>query len=424
VKTRLGEPPAALRAARPAAFDVERIRRDFPILSQTTHGKPLVYLDNVNTSQKPRCVIDALVDYYSRYNANVHRGAYDLSMQATDAYERARLKVHRFMGAADPSEIVFVRGTTEAINLAAQCFGGAKLGPGDEVLISGMEHHSNIVPWQLACQQAGATLRVIPITDEGELRMDELKRLLGPRTRLAAVAHVSNALGTINPIKEIVSLCHKAGAVVLVDGAQSVPHFRVNVAELGCDFFAFSGHKLFGPMGIGVLYARRDLLDSLPPYHGGGNMIRTVTFEKTTYADPPFRYEAGTPNVADAIGLGAAIDYLEDIGMEAIEAYEQELLSYATGRLGEVPGLRILGTAARKAPVISFLLDEIHAHDVSTILDLEGVAVRAGHHCAQPVMDRYGVPAAVRASFAFYNTRQEIDILVSALNRVVEVFQV
>lgn len=424
MKAGVGEPPAAHRAARPAAFDVERIRRDFPILTQTTHGKPLVYLDNVNTTQKPQCVIKTLVDYYSRYNANVHRGAYDLSMQATDAYELSRSKVRRFIGAADPSEIVFVRGTTEAINLAAHCFGRAKLGPGDEVLVSGMEHHSNIVPWQLACQQTGATLRVIPISDEGELRMDELKRWLGPRTRLAAVAHVSNALGTINPIEEIVSLCHRAGAMVLVDGAQSVPHFRVNVAELGCDFFAFSGHKLFGPMGVGVLYARKDLLENLPPYHGGGNMIRTVTFEKTTYADPPFRFEAGTPNVADAIGLGAAIDYLESVGLDAIEVHEQDLLAYATRRLSEVPGLRILGTAARKAPVISFLLDEIHAHDVSTILDQEGVAVRAGHHCAQPVMDRYGVPATVRASFAFYNTRQEIDVLVSALNRVVEVFQV
>ncbi len=418
-----GPVSAPSRTAKTRAFDVHRIRDDFPILTQTIHGKPLVYLDNVNTTQKPQCVIDALVDYYSNYNANVHRGAYDLSVRATEAYERARAKVQHFLGARLPQEILFVRGTTEAINLAAQSFGRSRIRAGDEVLVSAMEHHSNIVPWQLLCEQTGARLKVAPIDDSGELRLDELGRLLTANTRIFAVAHVSNSLGTINPIAEIVSLCQRRGICVLVDGAQAAPHFRLNLAELGCDFFALSGHKLFGPMGVGVLYVKKEILDSLPPYHGGGNMIRSVTFEKTTYADAPFRFEAGTPNVADAIGLAAAIDYLQDLGMDVIERHEQELLVYATSRLRDVPGLRILGTARAKAPVISFVLDDIHAHDISTILDQEGIAVRAGHHCAQPVMDRFAVPATVRASIAFYNTRDEVDRLVEALGRVVEVFR-
>ena len=405
-----------------STLDVQAIRQDFPILREMIHGKPLIYLDNAATTQKPQAVIDAVSRYYAASNANIHRGVHTLSVLATEAYENVRLKVQRFVGAARHEEIIFVRGATEAINLVAQCYRRSVSREGDEILIATMEHHSNIVPWQMLCEQTGAVLRVVPINDEGELLLDEFEKLLGPRTMLVAVTHLSNALGTINPVGEIVALAHRQGTPVLIDGAQAAPHLSINVQDLDCDFYVFSGHKMFGPTGIGVLYGKYDLLEGLPPYEGGGEMIRSVTFEKTTYNDLPYRFEAGTPNIAGTIGLGAAIDYVSQVGLEAIAAYEQDLLAYATQAVAAVPGVRLIGTAKEKAAVLSFVVEGVHAHDVGTILDHEGIAIRTGHHCAQPVMQRFGVPATARASLAFYNTREEIDALATGLSRVVEVF--
>jgi cysteine desulfurase/selenocysteine lyase len=405
-----------------AGLDVERIRRDFPALHQQVHGHPLVYLDNAATSQKPRAVIDALCAYYEAGNANVHRGVHYLSQQATDAYETARVRVQHFLNAAETREIVFVRGATEGINLVATSYGGAAVGPGDEIVVSGMEHHSNIVPWQMLCEAKGAVLRVIPLRDDGELALEEYERLLGPRTRLVAVAHVSNALGTVNPVRRIVELAHRHGAAVLLDGAQAVPHLPIDVRALDCDFYVFSGHKAFAPTGIGVLYGKAEHLERMPPYQGGGDMIRSVTFERTVYNELPHKFEAGTPHIAGVVGLGAAIAYLEGVGFERIAPYEHELLAYGTAALGQVPGLRLVGTAREKVGVLSFVVDGVHAHDVGTILDDRGIAVRAGHHCAMPVMQRFGVPATVRASLAFYNTREELDALVAALHEVGRIF--
>jgi cysteine desulfurase/selenocysteine lyase len=403
-------------------LDVPALRRDFPILGQLVRGRPLVYLDNAATSQKPQCVIDALVRYYRCDNANIHRGVHWLSERATQAYEDARGKLKRFLNAAHAREIIFVRGATEGINLVAQTWGRASVEAGDEILISHLEHHSNIVPWQMLCEQKGARLRVIPVTDTGELELDTLDRLLGPRTKIVAIAHVSNALGTVNPVRRIIEAAHAWGARVLVDGAQAVPHMKVDVRQLDCDFYVLSGHKMYGPTGIGVLYGKAELLEAMPPYQGGGDMIESVTFEKTTYNVPPYKFEAGTPNIAGAIGLGAAVDYLNQIGMDNIAAHEQELLDYATRALARVPGLRILGTAAEKAGVVSFVLEGVHPHDAGTILDEQGIAVRTGHHCAQPVMERFGVPATTRASFALYNTKEDVDALVAGLQRVREIF--
>ncbi|HJY83508.1 MAG TPA: cysteine desulfurase [Candidatus Binatia bacterium] len=405
-----------------ALLAVESIRKDFPILRQRVRGKPLVYLDNAATSQKPQVVIDTVNRYYSAENANVHRGIHFLSEQATQAYEDARDTVRRFLNAADTREIIFVRGTTEAINLVAQSYGRTFLTADDEIVISAMEHHSNIVPWQILCEQIGARLRIIPFNYSGELLLDEYEKLLNERTKFVAVVHVSNALGTINPIKQIIAMAHRRNVPVLVDGAQAVPHMRVDVQELECDFYAFSGHKLFGPTGIGVLYGKADLLERMPPYQGGGDMISVVTFEKTHYNTLPYKFEAGTPNIAGGIGLGAAIDYVTEIGLEAVAAYEHELLVYATEALSTIKGLRIIGTAKEKASVVSFVLDGVHAHDIGTILDHEGIAIRAGHHCAMPVMQRFGVPATARVSLAFYNTKQEVDALIRALHKVSEVF--
>jgi cysteine desulfurase / selenocysteine lyase len=403
-------------------LDVARIRADFPILQRQVYGRPLVYLDNAATTQKPRAVIDRLVRYYSDENANIHRGVHTLSVDATDAYDAARERVRRFLNAADTREIVFVRGATEAINLVARTFGASQIGAGDDVVISEMEHHSNIVPWQMLCAEAGAALRVVPITDAGELRLDVLERLLGPRTRLVAVTQVSNALGTVNPVEQIVGLAHDRGIPVLIDGAQAVAHMAVDVQALGCDFYAFSGHKVFGPTGIGVLYGRLPLLEEMPPYQGGGDMIRSVTFDKTIYNDVPYKFEAGTQHIAGVVGLAAAIDYLCDIGIDRVAAYEHDLLAYGTEALSSIPGLRLTGTAARKAGIMSFVMNEVHPHDIGTILDRSGVAIRAGHHCCQPLMARLGVPATARASLALYNTREEIDALVGALRKVREVF--
>jgi cysteine desulfurase/selenocysteine lyase len=404
------------------ALDVERVRQDFPILSRRVRGKALVYLDNAATSQKPRTVIEALDRFYSTENANIHRGVHYLSEQATAAYDDVRRRVARFINAADPSEIVFTRGTTEAINLVAQSWGRGAVGPGDEILITTMEHHSNIVPWQLLAAQTGATVRAVPINDAGELELDAFDRLLNERTRLFAVAHLSNALGSINPIRWLVAHAHERGIPTLVDGAQSAPHLPVDVQVLGCDFFAFSGHKVFGPTGVGVLYGRQELLERMPPWQGGGDMIETVTLERSTWARPPARFEAGTPMIAQVIGLGAALDYVETLGRPAIGAWEEELLGYATDRLRELEGVRIIGTAREKASVLSFVVDGVHPHDVGAVLDDEGIAIRAGHHCAQPVMHRFGVPATARASFAFYNTRDEVDALVRGLGRVRAMF--
>jgi cysteine desulfurase/selenocysteine lyase len=405
-----------------AAFDVRRIRRDFPILQESVHGKPLVYLDNAATAQKPQSVIDTMVRSLAEENANIHRGVHALSERATRSFEDARAKVKRFINAADVREIVFVRGTTEAINLVAQTFGRTRLTAGDEVLISALEHHSNIVPWQLLAEQVGFRLRVIPMTDSGELRLDLYQGLLTPRTKLVSVVHVSNSLGTINPVEELVSVAHERGIPVLLDGAQAVPHLKVDVQALDCDFYAFSGHKMFGPTGIGVLYGKRTLLESMPPYQGGGDMISSVTFEKSEYNVVPYKFEAGTPNITGAVGLGAAIDYLEGLDWPAVQEYEHELLAYGTERLSALTGVRILGTAASKASVLSFVMEHVHPHDIGTILDQEGVAIRTGHHCTQPVMERLGVPATARASLAFYNTRDEIDTLVAALGKVQEIF--
>jgi cysteine desulfurase / selenocysteine lyase len=411
-------PPAVPRPA----FDVEQVRRDFPLLQTKVRGKPLVYLDNAATSQKPRSMIARTEQYYATENANVHRGVYELSERATAAYEDAREKARGFLNAASTREIVFVRGTTEAINLVASSFGRKELQAGDEVLITAMEHHSNIVPWQLICAERGAVLRVAPMNTRGELLMDDFARLLTPRTKLVAVAHVSNSLGTVNPIAEIVRLAHARGAVVLVDGAQAAPHGPIDVRALGVDFYTVSGHKMFGPTGIGLLYGTSERLEALPPYQGGGDMIKTVTFAKTTYAEPPAKFEAGTPNIAGAIGLGAAIDYLGRLDWEAVQAHERDLLSYATERLGALPEVELVGTAAHKASVVSFTVRGVHAHDVGTIVDQEGVAIRTGHHCTQPVMDFFGVPATARASFAFYNTRADVDALVDAVQKVTRVF--
>ena len=403
-------------------LDVGRIREDFPILKELVHGKPLVYLDNAATTQKPQAVIDALVEYYTTENSNVHRGVHTLSQKATDAYEGAREKVRRFINAGDEREIVFVRGTTEGINLVAQTYGRANIGPGDEIIVTAMEHHSNIVPWQMLCQEKGAQLKVIPINDDGELLLDEYQELLSPRTKFVSVVHQSNALGTINPVEQIVEMAHARDIPVLLDGAQAVAHVPIDVARLGCDFYAFSGHKLYGPTGVGVLYGRGELLDSMPPYQGGGEMIRSVTFEKTLYNQTPNKFEAGTQNIAGSVGLGAAIDYVQSVGLDRIAAYEAELLAYGTQRLSEIELVRLIGTAREKGSILSFVMENAHPHDVGTILDIEGVAVRTGHHCAQPLMDRYGVPATIRASLAFYNTREEIDVLVKGIDRVIEVF--
>ncbi len=397
-------------------------RTDFPILKTKIHGRPLVYLDTAATTQKPLAVIEAETKFYRDYNANVHRAIHTLSQWATDAFEGARAKVQRLINAASPGEIVFVRGTTEAINLVAQSYGRSRLKAGDEIIISHMEHHSNIVPWQLLCEQIGAKLRVIPINDTGELLIDAYEALLNERTRLVAMAHVSNALGTINPVKAIIERAHARNVPVLLDGAQAIAHLTVDVQALDCDFYAFSGHKLYGPTGIGVLYGKAALLDAMPPYHGGGNMISSVKFEKTTYNTLPYKFEAGTPNIAGAVGLGAAVDYVTGIGLEAIATHEQQLLAYATPLLADIPGLRIIGTAKEKSGIVSFVIDGVHPHDIGTILDAEGVAVRAGHHCAMPLMERFGVPATARPSFALYNTRQEVDVLVAAVRKAKEVF--
>ena len=404
------------------AFDVQKVRRDFPILKQRIHGKALVYLDNAATTQKPQSVIDAMVRSYAEDNANIHRGVHLLSERATQAYEEARGKVQRFLNAASPREVVFVRGTTEAINLVAQTYGRANVGAGDEVLITEMEHHSNIVPWQMLCEEKGAHLKVLPITDEGELRMDLLESLLTAQTKIVAVAHVSNSLGTINPISSIVEQAHARGIPVLVDGAQAVAHLPVDVQALGADFYAFSGHKLFGPTGIGVLWGRLPLLEAMPPYQGGGDMISAVSFKKTTYNIVPNKFEAGTPNIAGSVGLGAAIDYVKGLDRRAMQAHEDGLLAYGTQALTAAPGIRIVGTAARKASVLSFVMDDVHPHDIGTILDQQGVAIRTGHHCTQPLMERLCVPATARASLALYNTKEEIDALIGALAKVREIF--
>jgi cysteine desulfurase / selenocysteine lyase len=403
-------------------LDVKRVRADFPILQQTVHGKALVYLDNAATSQKPRAVIDAIVRYYEGTNANIHRGVHFLAENATEEYEAARLTVQEFINAAHSREIVFVRGATEGINLVAQTFGRANIQSGDEVLITAMEHHSNIVPWQILCDEKGAKLRVAPINDEGELLLEELANLLGPRTKLAAVTHVSNALGTINPLKRMVELAHSRNVPVLVDGAQAVPHMKVDVQALDCDFYTFSGHKVYGPTGIGVLYGKAALLESMPPYQGGGDMISSVTFDKTIYNKLPYKFEAGTPDIAGVIGLGAALQYVNGLGIENIGAHEHDLLVYATNALSAIHGVRVIGTAKEKAAVVSFVIEGIHPHDIGTILDQEGIAIRTGHHCSQPIMERFGIPATARASFAVYNTRHEVDALVRGIGKVREVF--
>jgi cysteine desulfurase/selenocysteine lyase len=414
---------ATANGVRPTAYDLDRVRNDFPILSRKVRGKPLVYLDNAATTQKPNAVIDRVVRYYREENSNVHRGVHYLSEIATAAYEAARTTVKLALGAADEKEIVFTRGTTEAINLVVSSWGGRNVGEGDEVLISAIEHHSNIVPWQLLCDAKGAKLRVIPVNDAGELILEEYEKLLTPRTRIVAIGHASNALGTINPIKQMIAMAHANGSLVLIDGAQGVPHLRVDVRDLDCDFYAFSGHKVYGPTGIGALYGKQALLEAMPPYQGGGDMILSVSFEKTTYNALPYKFEAGTPNIEGVVGLAAALDYVESLGLDNIAAHEHDLLTYATERLLELPGVRIIGTARQKASVISFTLEGVHPHDIGTILDQEGIAIRTGHHCAQPLMMRFNVPATGRASFGLYNTREEADALVAGLRKVIEVFR-
>lgn len=403
-------------------LDVKQVRKDFPILGRQVNGRPLIYLDNAATTQKPACVIQAGRDYYETLNANVHRGVHRLSMDATDAYEAGREAVRGFINAGRVEEIIFVRGATEGINLIASSFGRSRVGRGDDVLISAMEHHSNIVPWQILCEQAGANLRVAPIDDRGELILDAFVELLGPRTRLVAVSHMSNALGTVNPVREIVSAAHERGIPVIIDGAQAVPHLAVDVRDLGCDFYVFSGHKVYGPTGVGVVYGRYDLLEAMPPYQSGGDMIRSVTFEKTVYNDLPFKFEAGTPNIVGGIGLAAAIGYVERVGLDRIAAHEADLLAYATAALEAIPEVRLIGTAREKASVLSFVIEGIHPHDVGTILDKDGVAIRTGHHCAQPLMQRFKVPATARASFGMYNTRDEVDALAAGIRGTLEVF--
>ena len=405
------------------SLDIQKIRREFPVLAQTMNGKPLVYLDNAATTQKPLCVIDRMSEFYRDEYATVHRGVYTLSQDSTWECDQVREKSRQFLNARKDSEIIFVRGATEAINLVAAGYGRKFLRAGDEILITGLEHHANIVPWQQLAIEKGVILKVVPINDRGEVLLDDYKKMLGPKTKIAAFTHVSNALGTINPIKEMTQLAHDAGAVVLIDGAQGIQHCRVDVQDLNCDFYCFSGHKIYGPTGIGVLYGKQELLDAMDPYQSGGDMIESVTFEKTTFAKPPHKFEAGTPAIAEIVGLGPALDYLTLLGLDKIEAYEHELLVEATQKLSAVEGLRIIGTAAHKTAVISFELEGIHPHDIGTILDQEGIAIRTGHHCAQPVMQRFKVPATARASFSFYNTKEEIDVLAKALEKVKQVFK-
>jgi cysteine desulfurase / selenocysteine lyase len=405
----------------PAPLDLGRVREDFPILREHVHGKPLVYLDSAATAQKPQVVLDALDHYYRHDNANIHRGVHLLSERATAGFEGARETVRRFLNAAHAREIIFTRGTTEAINLVAHSYGRSALGPGDQIVLSAMEHHSNIVPWQLVCGATGARLQVVPMTDRGELQLEELDRLLGERTKLVALVHVSNALGTINPVREIIARVHARGIPVLLDGAQAVPHLPVDVRALDCDFYAFSGHKLYGPTGIGVLYGKETRLEAMPPWQGGGDMIRSVSFEGTTYNELPWKFEAGTPDIAGAIGLAAAIEYVEGLGLDAIAAHEHDLFGYAVAQLATVGGLRRVGTAREATGLVSFVMDAAHPHDIGTILDREGVAIRTGHHCCQPLMKRLGIPATARASFGVYNTNEDVDALVTALGRVVEV---
>jgi len=405
-----------------SGFDVNKIRQDFPILAEKIRGKDLVYLDNAATCQKPQAVIDSIVQLYSHDYANVHRGVHTLSVRSTDKFEAARTKVKSFINATSDKEIIFVRGATEAINLVAQTYGKANIKAGDEILITAMEHHSNIVPWQMLCEQTGAVLKVAPINRQGELIYSEFEQLLSDKTKLVSVVHMSNALGTINPVKKIIAAAHAKGIPVLLDGAQAIPHMAVDVQELDCDFYVFSGHKLYGPSGIGVLYGKQSLLEAMPPYQGGGDMIRKVTFEETEYNTLPYKFEAGTPAIADVIALGAAIDYLVAIGMDKIAAYEAELLDYATAKAKQIEGLTIIGEAEEKGAILSFTLNKIHPHDIGTMLDSLGIAIRAGHHCAMPVMDFYGVPATARASFAMYNTKQEIDVLMAGIQSLIEVF--
>lgn len=403
-------------------LDVQKTRADFPALQQKIHGQPLAYLDNAATSQRPQVVLDAIQRAYAWDNANIHRGVHELSMRATEAFEASRRTVQQALNAAHSREIIFVRGTTEAINLVAHSYAGRHVGEGDEVIISAMEHHSNIVPWQILCEEKGARLRVIPVADNGELLLDEYEKLLSSRTRLVSIVHVSSVLGTINPVRRMIEMAKVWDVPVLLDGAQAVPHLKVDVRELDCDFYAFSGHKVLGPTGVGVLYGKEDLLESMPPYQTGGSMIESVSFEKTTYARLPEKFEAGTPHIAGGIALGPALDYLNALGLDRVKAYEEDLLAYTTERLREVPGLRILGLAEKKACVLSFVLEDIHPHDIGTILDRDGIAIRTGHHCAQPLMDRFRVPATARASFSFYNTREEVDRLAKGLLKVLEVF--
>ena len=412
----------ASQVAKTPALDVERVRRDFPILDRTVNGRPLVYLDSGASSQRPIAVLRAVEEYETHSHANIHRGVHALSQAATEAFEGARERVRRFINARSTKEVIFVRGTTEAINLVAQSYARPRLKAGDEIIVSALEHHANIVPWQMVCEQTGATLKVAPINTRGEFLFEEYLKLLSPRTRIVAVAHVSNALGTILPVKKIVDAAHAQGAVVLVDGAQAVPHSHVDVRALGCDFYAFSGHKIYGPTGIGVLYGREELLQSMPPWQGGGDMILTVSFEKTTYNDLPAKFEAGTPNISGAIGLAAAMDYIESLGLDAIAAHEYHLVELASAELQKIPGVQLIGTAPNKASIVSFVMDGVHPHDLGTILDHEGVAVRTGHHCAMPLMTFLGLPATVRASFAVYNTEDDVKSLVAALGKAREVF--
>jgi cysteine desulfurase / selenocysteine lyase len=404
-----------------AGFDVEKIREDFPVLKQTIHGRPLVYLDSAATAQKPTAVVDAIRKFHEVDCANIHRGVHELSQRSTAAYEETRSKARRFLNSKTTNELIFVRGTTEAINLVSSSWGRKFVKEGDEIIISAMEHHSNIVPWQMLCEETGAKLRVIPMNDRGELILEEYEKLLNPRTRMVAVAHVSNALGTINPVKQIIRMAHNAGALTLIDGAQSTPHIPVDVQDLDADFYTLSGHKVVGPTGIGILYGKAALLNAMPPYQGGGDMIKVVTFEKTTYANIPYKFEAGTPNIAGGIGLGAALDYVNHIGLDKISAYEHELLLYGTDALSSIPGLRMIGTAREKAAVLSFVMEGLHPHDIGTVLDQQGIAVRTGHHCAEPVMNWFHVPATTRASLAFYNTTSEIDALADGIRKAKEV---
>lgn len=412
---------AAVNSAK-TGYNVNRIREDFPILKQLVHGKPLVYLDNAATTQKPLHVLKALEKYYYTMNANIHRGVHALSQEATEAYESSRIKIKKFINALGKNEIIFTRGTTESINLVAQSYGRKYFNEGDEIIISQMEHHSNIVPWQLICEEKKAKLRVIPIDDNGELVFEEFEKMINEKTKFVSVVYASNSLGTVNPVKQIIELAHSFNVPVLLDAAQAVNHLKIDVQELDCDFLAFSGHKLYGPTGIGILYGKVNHLENMPPYQGGGDMIAKVTFEKTLYNELPYKFEAGTPNIAGTIGLGAAIDYVEKIGLDKIAAYENELLEYATQKVSELNGLKIIGTAKNKISVLSFVLENVHPHDVGTFLDFEGVAIRTGHHCTQPIMDRYGIPATSRASFGMYNTFEEVDVLVNGLKKILEVF--